>query len=233
MIDVTDSNCVQILAGNARKIGSVRFERMEATNQSKEENERGFLLLCDVVGEEANGNQDMQESHLRQPLYGRQLAVVEMDDEADESTASIVSKSTDKWEEEEAHLERQRWSDLRRREAVRPSLPCLHPGGAGRSNQSQNHIKNMGNDLLQTAIQITRVESSCHIRMSENLPLFCGGWGLCASYSDHQCANSEIHVLRLLVPLSFLEAKYPKRRMSCCIFVCSIVCSLDSWFVQE
>ena len=118
MTGVTDSNCVQILAGNARKIGSVRFERMEATNQSKEENERGFfLLLCDVVGEEANGNQDMQESHLRQPLHGRQLAVVEMDDEADESTASIVSKSTDKWEEEEAQLERRR--NNRRKQACK------------------------------------------------------------------------------------------------------------------
>ena len=57
MIDVTDSNCGQFLAGNARKIGSVRIERMEATNQ------RGFLFLCDVVGEEANGIEDMQESH--------------------------------------------------------------------------------------------------------------------------------------------------------------------------
>ena len=44
----------------------------------------------------------------RKPLYGRQLAVVLMDDEADESTARIVCKSTDKWEEEEAQLERRR-----------------------------------------------------------------------------------------------------------------------------
>ena len=102
----------------------------------KRTKEASSCFDCDVVGEEANGNQDMQESHLRQETSIRQTTCrCVMDDEADESTASIVSKSTDKWEEEEAQLERrrnrrrkqfaeaaaelakQRRSDLRRREA--------------------------------------------------------------------------------------------------------------------
>ena len=33
---------MQILAGNARKVGSVRFERLESTTQSREESERIF-----------------------------------------------------------------------------------------------------------------------------------------------------------------------------------------------
>jgi len=61
---------LDILAGNARKVGSVRFERMETTNQSKEENERGLPRALRRGREEANGSEDMSDSeepHWQEP----------------------------------------------------------------------------------------------------------------------------------------------------------------------
>ncbi|KAG0612674.1 hypothetical protein M758_6G044900 [Ceratodon purpureus] len=163
---------LEILAGNARKVGSVRFERLESTTQSREESERIFprALQADRPAVEDIRWKDPEESTSEEDsdndgcipdeeltdgpkLYlpgsvrcsdglefvtsdglstlGTQdweLDTVEvslkdgmdMEGEADESTATVVASLTDKWEEEEAQVERRR--NRRRKQSAEAAM---------------------------------------------------------------------------------------------------------------
>lgn len=173
---------LEILAGNARKVGSVRFERLESTTQSREDSERIFprALHTDRPAVEDVRWKDPEESTSEEDTDNEgsenegsdnegciadaeildgpkfflpgsvrcsdglefvtsdglstvgtldwELDTVEVpskdgmetDGEADASTATVVASLTDKWEEEEAQVERRR--NRRRKQSAEAAI---------------------------------------------------------------------------------------------------------------
>ncbi|XP_024381705.1 uncharacterized protein [Physcomitrium patens] len=168
---------LEILAGNARKVGSVRFERLEGTSLSREEAERSFprILHTDSPADEDVRWRDSEEVSTEEDsdsegsdtegciadvdiidgprIYlpgsvrcnddldfvpsdglatiGTQdwgLEIIEeapkdgikTDGEADQSTTTVVANLTEKWELQEAQVERRR--NRRRKQSVEAAM---------------------------------------------------------------------------------------------------------------